>query len=233
MNKKKNIWNKKLHLFLDFDGVLHPIGKHYDRMLSRLPILLDFLYKQHLNKVDVKIVFTTDWQIQDNFEQLKNYLIMEFNYIKNNLSKIQQEIKEKVDFDFNIKFDVFTKEVFKNMFEGGIYIDEQTGKYDHQKDKETRYDGIVNYINKHQLNIEDCLIIDDNIHLFPPINIHREKNYDWKDIYFENYEKYYHSSFQKYIKDNDFYLKMNNIFIHVNSEKGISIIDLKSFDLNL
>lgn len=216
-----NQTKRKLHLFLDFDGVLHPVGKHHDRIFSRLPILLDFLYKQYLNKVNVKIVFTTDWQIQDNFEQLKNYLITDFNYIQNNLSKIQQEIKEKVDFNFNINFNVFTKEIFKNMFEGGIYIDEKTGKYDHQKDKETRYDGVVNYINEHQLNIEECLIIDDNIHLFPPINIHREKNYDWKDIYFEQYEKDYHSSFQKYIKDQDFYLKMNDIFIHINADKGL------------
>ncbi|SEL82136.1 hypothetical protein SAMN05518845_111266 [Variovorax sp. YR750] len=59
-------------LFLDIDGVLHPVGKDYSfssRPFSHLPLLEELL--REFRSVDV--VISSDWRLAENVEQLQRY----------------------------------------------------------------------------------------------------------------------------------------------------------------
>lgn len=59
-------------LFLDIDGVLHPVGTDYSfssRFFSHLPLLEDLL--REFKSVD--IVISSDWRLAESVEQLQRY----------------------------------------------------------------------------------------------------------------------------------------------------------------
>lgn len=59
-------------LFLDIDGVLHPVGGDYSfcsRFFSHLPLLEELL--REFNSVDV--VISSDWRLAESIEQLQRY----------------------------------------------------------------------------------------------------------------------------------------------------------------
>jgi hypothetical protein len=59
-------------LFLDIDGVLHPVGVDYSfssRFFSHLPRLEELL--REFNSVDV--VISSDWRLAESIEQLQRY----------------------------------------------------------------------------------------------------------------------------------------------------------------
>lgn len=59
-------------LFLDVDGVLHPVGMNYSfssRFFSHLPLLEELL--REFRSVDV--VISSDWRLAESVEQLQRY----------------------------------------------------------------------------------------------------------------------------------------------------------------
>ncbi|RUR71082.1 hypothetical protein EJP67_28910 [Variovorax guangxiensis] len=59
-------------LFLDIDGVLHPVGADYSfgsRFFSHLPLLEELL--REFRSVDV--VISSDWRLAESIEQLQRY----------------------------------------------------------------------------------------------------------------------------------------------------------------
>lgn len=56
-------------LFLDFDGVLHPVGKHRDYDFSRLPLLETWLREN----AHVDVVISSSWRDTLSIEQLREF----------------------------------------------------------------------------------------------------------------------------------------------------------------
>jgi len=56
-------------LFLDFDGVLHPVGRYRDHDFSRLPLLEVWLREN----AHVEVVISSSWRDTLNIEQLREF----------------------------------------------------------------------------------------------------------------------------------------------------------------
>ena len=58
-------------LFLDFDGVLHPVRATIDQFFCHAPLLDTYLQRHH---ADAKIVLSTSWREPHSIEELLDFL---------------------------------------------------------------------------------------------------------------------------------------------------------------
>ncbi|TXI88791.1 MAG: hypothetical protein E6Q40_03190 [Cupriavidus sp.] len=56
-------------LFLDFDGVLHPLGSSPDRLFCRLPALESWLRAHEA----VEVVISSTWRVSRSLDELKSF----------------------------------------------------------------------------------------------------------------------------------------------------------------
>lgn len=126
---------KKKTVFLDFDGVCHPINKDDFSSLKWL--------KELFKDYRFDIVISSDWQLSFEKHKLENFL--------------QLPIKG---------------EIYKNENGDCCYYYKSRAK------------SILEYIKREKLEIKNCLILDDNIDLFPEF-LKNEENYE-NEYYLDN-----------------------------------------------
>lgn len=64
-------YNARMILFLDFDGVLHPVKSTIDDIFCRTPLLEDFLLHE---MPDWKVVLSTSWREPHRLDELFDFL---------------------------------------------------------------------------------------------------------------------------------------------------------------
>ena len=150
INESKQLQDK--YIFLDFDGVLHTLSDVYqNEEFSHLNVLNLFIKNAiEKNPIRMNIVVSSSWRLSHTLEQLTDLLIYDklgdanhiFKFVKNGL----------------IKIDVVGKEIYSKIgFKQHI---QNYGK------SNNRYLEIKKYIDDHNIQFGDYVVLDDSDGLF-------------------------------------------------------------------
>ena len=148
------------YIFLDFDGVLHTLSDSYNNHEFSHLGLLDLFVKNSIEKnpIRINIVVSSNWRLKHTVDKLKDLLCHDICGYTNNISHFMNQGL--------VTIDVTGQEIYsKTKFLPDVK------SYDSENN---RYLEIAKYIQEHDIQFGDYVVLDDNDSLF--FIVHEDKN---------------------------------------------------------